>query len=115
MPESQDGNAGHALLSCGLWLHIGFVGAATLGAGLFQWFAGPAPWLPALMLAACGGTLAVAAWRRSLAILERVERAPGIVADARIGPARRRLFQANRTQRQGRGLVTSSAVERNAR
>ncbi len=71
-----------ALVACRRWLHIGFIGAATLAAGLRQLLDGEATWLLALTLTFCGGVLAAASWRRGLTILEHAERASAVATDA---------------------------------
>lgn len=72
MPESQN-NTDRALLQCRLWLHIGFIGATAVAAGLLQLFDGEDKWLPALLLALFGGVLAAASWRRAVTVLEDAE------------------------------------------
>src|SRR2546427_7514240 len=37
-------NTQRVLIACSLWLHIGFIGAATLAAGLLQLFGGERLW-----------------------------------------------------------------------
>jgi hypothetical protein len=69
-----------ALVACGLWLHIGLIGATALAAGLLQCFADPRlPWAPAVAL--FGGVLAVASWRRGFAVLEQAERGTSVAKD----------------------------------
>jgi membrane protein implicated in regulation of membrane protease activity len=63
-----------ALIACSLWLHIGFIGAAALAAGLLQLFDGETKWLSALALALCGGVLSAASWRRARTVIEHAER-----------------------------------------
>jgi hypothetical protein len=68
-------DADRPLVACSLWLHIGFIGAAALAAGLLQLFDGETAWLSALALAISGAVLAAASWRHALTILEDAERA----------------------------------------
>ena len=63
-----------SLVACSLWLHIGFIGASALAAGLLQLFDGEAKWSFALALAFSGAVLAAASWRRGLIVLERADR-----------------------------------------
>jgi len=72
MPKLQD-NIERALVACSLWLHIGFIGASALAAGLLQLFDGEARWPFALALAFSGGVLPAASWRRGLIVLERAD------------------------------------------
>lgn len=81
MPESQN-NTDRALVASSLWLHVGFIGACALAAGLIQLFDGETTWLSALSLGFCGGALAAAGWRRGRSILERAERMSVVAADA---------------------------------
>jgi hypothetical protein len=55
----------HALISCSLWLQIGFIGASALAAGLLKLFDGGWTWVWSLALAIAGGVLTAASWRRS--------------------------------------------------
>ena len=71
-PKLQS-NTERALVACRLWMHIGFIGATALAAGLLQLFDGEGKWLWALALALLGGVLAAASWRRALTILEHAE------------------------------------------
>ena len=50
MPE-LDGPAGRALLACGLWMRLGFVGASAVAVGVIQLFGNEASPLSALALA----------------------------------------------------------------
>jgi hypothetical protein len=81
MPESHR-NTDRALVASSLWLHVGFVGACALAAGLIQLFDGQTTWLSALSLGFCGGALATAGWRRGRSILDRAERMSAVSADA---------------------------------
>jgi hypothetical protein len=81
MPEFQN-NIDRALFACRLWLHIGFIGAAAIAAGILQLFDGEGKWLWALALALLGGVLAAASWRRALTVLEHAEWASTVATDA---------------------------------
>ncbi len=81
MTELQKG-AERSLVSCSLWLHIGFIGASALAAGLIRLSAGNAGALSALALAISGGVLALASWRRGRTVLDSGERAAAGGADA---------------------------------
>lgn len=69
-----------ALVASNFWLHLGFIGASVLAAGVLQWFDGEPGWPWALPLALLGGVLAAVSWRQSLAVLDDAERA--VAADA---------------------------------
>lgn len=71
-----------ALVASSFWLHVGFIGAFVLAAGLLQLLDGEAGWLWALPLALVGGLLAAASWRRSLEVLEDAESAAAAAAEA---------------------------------
>jgi hypothetical protein len=71
-------NTQRALIACSLWLHIGFIGAATLAAGLLQLFDGEGKWLSALALAFSGGVVAAASWRRARTVLEHADRSSAV-------------------------------------
>jgi hypothetical protein len=81
MPEFQN-NTDRALFACKLWLHIGFIGATALAAGLLQLFDGEGKWLWALALALFGSVLAAASWRRAVTVLEGAEWASTVATDA---------------------------------
>ena len=58
------GEVGRALIRCGLWLRVAFVGACALAAGLIALFDGEVELTSALALAVGGGALAaIGAWR----------------------------------------------------
>jgi hypothetical protein len=72
--------SGLALVACGLWLHVGLIGAIALAVGLLQWFGDPRlPWSP--VVAFFGAAVALASWRRGFAVLEQAERASAHPAD----------------------------------
>lgn len=66
-------SSGRALIACGMWLHLGLIGAAALAIGVIRLFEGEASLLSGLPMVVFGGMLAVAGWRRALAILKRAE------------------------------------------
>ena len=70
------------LVASNLWLHVGFIGASVLAAGLVQLFDGEPGWPWALPMALVGGLVAAASWRRSLDVLEDAGRAASAAADA---------------------------------
>jgi|SRR5215470_1817258 len=61
------------LVACSLWLHLGFIGAVAVAAGLIMLFDAEANWLLALLLAFGGGALAAGSWRHARTVLERAE------------------------------------------
>jgi hypothetical protein len=70
IPE-LDGKAGRALVACGLWMRLGFVGASVVAVGLIQLFGSETSPLSAFALAASGAALAVLSWRRAHAALSK--------------------------------------------
>jgi hypothetical protein len=66
--------ARRALVECGLWLRVGFIGASGVAAGLIQLVDGSAKLLPALALAVGGSFLAAASWWRARAVLEDADK-----------------------------------------
>lgn len=62
-----------ALVVCGLWLRAAFIGASALLAGLTLLFTGESSPAIAIALAVGGAVLAHFAWRRSRAVLDRVD------------------------------------------
>jgi hypothetical protein len=83
-PELQSGNE-RALVVCGLWLLIGFMGATAVAAGILQLCDGEANWLLALMLVVCGGILTATSTYRARVVLESAERPTGIAKYASPG------------------------------
>jgi hypothetical protein len=75
MPESQS-NVERVLVTCSLWMLIGFVGATAVAAGILQLFDGEANWLSALALIVCGGILTATSWHRGQIVLDDAEQAP---------------------------------------
>ena len=73
--------AGAALVACGLWLRIGFVGASAVAAGLIQLFDGKVKPFSALALAVGGGVLAAVSWWRARTVLEIADGATVEMAD----------------------------------
>jgi hypothetical protein len=110
MPE-PDTKIQRALAACGLWLLVGFIGANALAVGLMLLFDREAGALAASALALFGGMLAAASWRRGLAVLERVERAPG---PSPHGPSAR-LPEAARARRDPHAFRYSAATRPGAR
>ena len=98
-PELQS-NTKRALVACRLWIHIGFIGATALAAGLLQLLDGEEKWLWALALALLGGVLAAASWRRALTILEHADWA-SIVATVAPGESTARAS----SKQTGRGTI----------
>ena len=72
--------AGRALVECGLWLCIGFIGASGLAAGLLQLFDGEVKPLSALALAGGGSVLAAVSWWRGRTVLDIVGGAAAMTA-----------------------------------
>jgi len=98
-----------ALVACGLWLHVGLIGATALAVGLLQWFGDPRlPWSPVVAL--FGGALAVTSWRRGFAVLEQAERASTPPAD---GSSDSRLRNAlpDHTRREPPVVPISASIE----
>ena len=69
------GEARHALVACGMWTGLGFVGASTLGAALASVSSGGTPPLLTLATGVGGGVLAALAWRCARAALGQAESA----------------------------------------
>ena len=63
-------NTHRALFTCSVFLHAGYIGAATVAAGLIQLSAGEGSVLSALALIFFGGLLAAASWRRARTVVE---------------------------------------------
>jgi 4-hydroxybenzoate polyprenyltransferase len=72
-PYPTSSKSERALVVSGLWLRAGFIGASALMAGLMMLFTGESQPALALALAVGGGIFALHAWRRSRAVLERVD------------------------------------------
>ncbi len=58
-----------ALVSCSVWLYVGFLGAAAFGAGLILLFDGHTSGALAVAVAVLGGVLAPASWLRAWIIV----------------------------------------------
>jgi hypothetical protein len=80
---------GRALIECGVWLRIGFIGACAFAAGLRQLFDGEVKPLSALMLAVGGGALAAFGWWRGRTVLDNVDGAAATAGSSSLAsPAR---------------------------
>ncbi len=66
--------ARRALLACGLWLRVGFVGACGGALGLAQLLDGTMKPLPALALVIGGGALAAVSWWRGHVVLDNADK-----------------------------------------
>ena len=98
MHQSENGT-GRTLMTCGVWLHLGFIGATALAAGLLELVDGEANWLSALTVASLGCVLAIASWRRARFVLERADYVTAVDTDAGRGSASvRRTSEAGETQ-----------------
>ena len=76
------GKTGRALVVCGLWMRLGFVGASAVAVGVIQLFGSDASPLSAFALAAAGAALAVLSWRRAHAALGDADKPADPVAAA---------------------------------
>ena len=81
------GNTHRTLLACGFFLHTGYIGAATVAAGLIQVLASEAS---GLALVVFGAILATASWRRARTVLDAGNRASVVNAHLRPICERRR-------------------------
>ena len=79
MSQSRD-NTAHALLVCGLWLQVGFIGATALAVGMRHLFNDGPGRARSTTLAICGAALAMGGWRRGRIVLERGATPPRIAA-----------------------------------
>ena len=70
-----------SLLASSMWLYLGFIGAATFGAGLVALFDG-APHTVALVLACAGGVAALFCWLRARMAVDRAPSRRGAARDA---------------------------------
>jgi hypothetical protein len=70
------------LVKCGLWLHIAFIGATLVAAGLIVLLEGEGKWLLALTLVCSGGILAALGCHRGRVVLDFEEQAPVVHNDA---------------------------------
>jgi hypothetical protein len=71
-----------ALMASALWLRLAFAGASGFAAGLALLFGGESSILFALGLAGGGSAVAVLAWRRAVAALDRIDATEGGEATA---------------------------------
>jgi hypothetical protein len=113
MSRSQS-NVDRAVLACSVWLHVGYVGAVAVAAGLIQLFVAETSLPLALLLVFSGGLLAAACWHRAQAVLDHAEGASAVVdrRTERVRPARRP--PADRTRRGVRVVSTSAGGEQEA-
>lgn len=70
MSESRD-NTARALIVCGFWLQVGFIGAIALAVGMRHLFNGGPGRVQSTTLLVCGAALATGGWRRGRIVLER--------------------------------------------
>ena len=104
-------SAERQLVACSLWLHIGFIGACGLAAGLLLLLGGEANWPWALCLVSLGGTLAAIGWRRGLIVIENPELPPAVAAEPRAGSTVR--ASPNRTERGAIAAFSPMALKSN--
>ncbi len=78
MSEPRD-NTLRALIVCGLWLQVGFIGATTLAVGMRHMFNG-GPDRVSTTLVVCGAALAAGGWRRGRIVLKRGATSSSIAA-----------------------------------
>ena len=96
-----------ALIVSGLWLHIGFIGAAALVAGLLQLFDGGPAWPLSLGLMLSGGVLAAAGWHRGWMVLEHTESGAGRLDRFVDRADLAQPIQASRTRRDRHAALSS--------
>ena len=68
-PPKLDIPTRRAMLACGLWMRLGFLGASLVAVGVIQLFDGETSALSAFSFVAGGAVLAVLGWRRAHAAL----------------------------------------------
>lgn len=68
-----DATTGWALLACGLWLRVGYIGVSATIIGLSQLFGGGTTPLAPLGLVLGGGALAALGWRRAHSALQHAD------------------------------------------
>lgn len=78
---NRPGESARTLAACNLWLCLGFVGASALAIALLRLVDGSTSPAPALAGALAAGLLTTFAWRRSQAVLDRVD-VPAATASA---------------------------------
>lgn len=83
-----------ALLACGLWLRLGFIGASGFVAGILLLFDGSLAPLSALALAVGGGVLAGFSGWRARSVLDLADAATTVTAAAPSPAATRKLAGA---------------------
>ena len=68
-PPKLDTATRRAMLACGLWMRLGFIGASLVAVGVIQLFDGETSALSAFSFVAGGAVLALLGWRRAPAAL----------------------------------------------
>lgn len=68
-PPKLDTLTRRAMLACGLWMRLGFIGASLVAVGVIQLFDRETSALSAMSFVAGGALLAVLGWRRAHAAL----------------------------------------------
>ena len=63
-----------ALIICSIWLHVSYIGAASVAIGLVKAFVAETPLASSIALVFGGTALAIAAWDRAYAALEKKHR-----------------------------------------
>lgn len=66
------------LLKCALWLHMGYIGAVTIVAGLIQLSGNDVRRWPALALIFCGGLLSLSSLRHARNLLDDAGDGPSV-------------------------------------
>jgi hypothetical protein len=112
MPKFNS-SAERQLVACSLWLHIGFIGACGVAAGLLLLLGGEANWPWALCLVSFGGALAAIGWRRGLIVIEYPESPPAVVTQPRAGSTAR--ASSSRTEPSAIATFSSMALQSNRR
>ena len=87
------GPTGRALLACGLWMRLGFIGASGVAVGVIQLFGNEGSPLAALAFVLGGAALAAVSWRRAHAALSKVD-VPGAETAPSASSGARRVASA---------------------
>ena len=69
-----------ALIECGLWVRVMFIGASGVAAGLAQLLDGEGRPLSALALILGGGAVTAASWWRGRTVLDTADQAAAVTA-----------------------------------